>query len=311
MKLIVFMYAEISPYATHFLCVSSLHTLYVEESGNPNGIPVLFVHGGPGGGTEAKHRQYFNPEIYRIILFDQRGCGQSKPFGEIRENTTQDLVADMEKIREFLHIDSWVLFGGSWGSTLSLVYAISHPERVQKMVLRGIFLGTQDEIDWFVYPKGTELFYPESFERMQKYAGGKEGEDLMQFYAHSLKSKNALEGAKEWGRYEVSLCALNWREINFDERVTENSIAVTALEIHYFQNNCFLEDNFILKNIEKIAHIPTTIIQGRYDIVCPPMYAYRLHKALPHSKLIMLLAGHSGSDFEVKEALVEAMNDGV
>ena len=303
------MYPVIDSYNTFFLQVSNLHEIYVEESGNPNGVPVIFVHGGPGGGTEEKHRSYFDPDFYRIILFDQRGCGKSKPFGEVQENTTQDLIADMETIREYLGIDSWVLFGGSWGSTLSLAYAITHSSRVKAMVLRGIFLGTQEEINWFIQPRGSELFYPEAFDRVKQVAGGKIGDDLMNFYAQGLKTDKALDVAKEWGRYELNMCFLDWTKLDFDLELTEKSIAITALEIHYFQNQCFLEDNFIIKNAQEIQHIPTKIIQGRYDTVCPPLYAYKLHKLLPQSELKMLLAGHSGSDPEVKESLVEATDE--
>lgn len=304
------LYPPIESNEIWMLKVSDIHSVYIEESGNPRGIPVLFVHGGPGGGTQEKHRQYFDPNYYRIILFDQRGCGKSLPFGEIRENTTQDLIADMEKIREHLHIDSWILFGGSWGSVLSLAYAIEHSERVKALVLRGIFLGTQEEIDLFINPDGSERFFPESFEKLSEYFGGKIGKSLLDAYQevlHGEDMQKSIEAARIWTNYEGSLCRLEWRGGAMDP--LENPLAMARLEIHYFQNQCFLPENYILKQTYKLKNIPIKIFQGRYDIVCPPMYAYRLHKTLSQSQLTMLLAGHSGSDPEIRAALVGAMEE--
>jgi proline iminopeptidase len=306
------LFAPIEPYNSFLLNVSNLHDIYVEEVGNPHGKPVIFVHGGPGGGIEEKHRRYFDPKIWRIILFDQRGCGKSTPFGELRENTTFDLVADMEKIRQQLDINSWHIFGGSWGSTLALTYAICHPERTCSLMLRGIFLVRQQEINWF-YQHGAHYFYPEEWEHFLAPIPENERHDLVAAYHKRLNSSDQQvlkQAAVAWSRWEGATSKLK-KEASFVERFGQDSFAYAfaRIENHYFFNRAFFtQDNWILNNISKIQNIPGVIVQGRYDMPCPPISAYDLHKAWPKAEfLIIEEAGHSLSEPGISAALLSAV----
>jgi proline iminopeptidase len=307
------LYPPIEPFNSFKLPVSELHTIRVEEVGNPKGKPVIFVHGGPGGGIDEKQRRFFDPKIWRVILFDQRGCGQSTPFGELRENSTFELVADMEKIRRHLGIERWHVFGGSWGSTLALSYAISHPEITESLVLRGIFLVRKEEIHWF-YQHGASLYYPEEWEQFLAPIPENERGDLVSAYHKRLNSsdpKIVKEAAIAWSKWEGSTSKLKKN----DDMVSDFSddhfaYAFARIENHYFINRAFFsEDNWILNNVGKIKHIPVIIVQGRYDMPCPPVSAYQLHKKLPKSQLIIVEeAGHSASEPGITSALVGATN---
>ena len=304
------LYPGIEPYNEFDLKVSDLHTIHVEESGNPNGKPVIFLHGGPGGGSEPGYRQYFDPEKWRIIIFDQRGCGKSTPHAELRENTTWDLVADIEQIREHLEVDKWVVFGGSWGSTLSLSYAITHPDRCKGLVLRGIFMIRKKEIDWF-YQEGASNIYPDAWEYYLKPIPEDERHDLVAAYHKRLTSDDEiirLEAAKAWSIWEASTSKLFQSEDylhQFEEpKVAE---AFARIECHYFINKGFFDtDEWLLENVEKIRHIPAVIVQGRYDVVCPMVSAWELHLAFPKADFeIVQDAGHSMAEEGIAAKLVE------
>ena len=304
------LYPEIEPYNEFKLNVSDIHTIHVEESGNPNGKPVIFLHGGPGGGIEPVYRQYFDPKEWRIIIFDQRGCGQSTPHAELRENTTWDLVADIEKIREKLDIDKWVVFGGSWGSTLSLTYAISHLERCEGLILRGIFMIRKKEIDWF-YHEGASNIYPDEWEHfLEPIPENEQGDLVAAYYKHLTSSDKSIriEAAKAWSAWEASTSKLfqSRNSLHHFEDV-EIAEAFARIECHYFINGGFFEsENWILENVDKIRHLPTVIVQGRYDVVCPMVSAWDLHKAFPEADFeIVQDAGHSMTEEGITAKLVE------
>lgn len=304
-------YPPIEPYQSGFLKVSDIHEIYYEQSGNPDGTPVVFLHGGPGGGTDPDHRRYFNPQKYRIVLFDQRGCGQSKPNAELRENTTWDLVSDIEKIRTTLKIDKWLVFGGSWGSTLALSYAIRHSDRVRGLVLRGIFLCRREELEWF-YQEGASWLFPDVFEKYWNYIPTNERQDMMAAYYKRLTSENAatrLEAAKIWSQWEAATSRLfmDSRMVeSFEE--PEKALAFARIECHYFMNNAFFPTkNFLLENAAKLANIPGIIVQGRYDVVCPVKSAWDLHRAWPQAEIkIIADAGHAASEPGIRAALIDA-----
>ena len=304
------LYPEIEPYNQFDLKVSDLHTIHVEESGNINGKPVIFLHGGPGGGIEPVYRQYFDPEKWRIIVFDQRGCGQSTPHAELQENTTWDLIADIEKIRQHLEIDKWVVFGGSWGSTLTLSYAITHPDRCKALVLRGIFMIRKKEINWF-YQDGTSNIYPDAWEHYLRPIPEDERHDLVAAYYKRLTSNDdsvRIEAAKAWSIWEASTSKLIQSEESIhafeDAKVAE---AFARIECHYFTNRGFFDtDEWLLENVDKIRHIPTVIVQGRYDVVCPMISAWELHGAFPEADFeIVQDAGHSMTEKGIAAKLVE------
>ena len=304
------LYPEIDPYNQFNLKVSNLHTIHIEESGNPNGKPVIFLHGGPGGGIEPVYRQYFDPEKWRIIIFDQRGCGKSTPHAELAENTTWELVDDIEKIREYLGIEKWVVFGGSWGSTLSLSYAITHPERCKALVLRGIFMIRNKEIDWF-YQEGASNIYPDAWEQYVKPIPEDERHDMVAAYYKRLTSKDEsvrLEAAKAWSIWEASTSKLiqsdDYLHQFEDAKVAE---AFARIECHYFTHGGFFKsENWLLENVDKIRHIPTVIVQGRYDVVCPMVSAWELHQAFPEADFeIVQDAGHSMTEKGIAAKLVE------
>lgn len=305
------LYPEIEPFDVFEFPVSDIHKLYVEQAGNPKGKPIVFLHGGPGAGTDPKQRCYFDPEKWRVILFDQRGCGKSKPFSCLEQNTTWDLVSDIEKIREKLGIERWHVFGGSWGSTLSLAYAESHPDRVLGLILRGIFLLRRSEINWF-YQFGASELYPEAWDDFLKPIPVSERDNLLEAYHRRLTSsdeKIVQEAAKAWSLWEGRTAKLIPNS-EFISQFGEDqfSHAFARIECHYFKNKGFFkEDAWLLKNVNRIAHIPAVIVQGRYDMPCPVRSAYDLSKAWATAKLqIVQDAGHSAGEPGIMEALLDA-----
>tara|TARA_B100000674_G_scaffold430801_1_gene387570 strand:+ start:3241 stop:4191 length:951 start_codon:yes stop_codon:yes gene_type:complete len=304
------LFPHIEPNIKGFLKVSKIHTIYWERSGNPNGEKVLILHGGPGAGSQSRYRRYFDPQRFDIIQFDQRGCGRSKPFSELQENTTSDLIDDIEKLRNKLSIKKWHLFGGSWGSTLSLIYSIMHPSRVISLTLRGIFLCRNFELLWF-YQHGASEIFPDEYEKYVSVIPINERDDLINSFYKYLTCSNAKlrsEAALAWTNWELSTSHLVKREIVLGKNI-ENPFAdaFARIECHYFLNKIFLDENFILNNIKVIENIPTTIIQGRYDVVCPVRSAWDLNKKLKNSKLILVdKAGHSMSESGITENLLKA-----
>jgi proline iminopeptidase len=294
------LYPHLSPYRTGFLRVSKLHEVYFEESGNPQGVPAVFLHGGPGGGTEAKMRRFFDPRRYRIVLFDQRGSGKSRPHASLVDNTTWDLVADIERLREHLNIERWLVFGGSWGSTLALAYAQSHPERVTHLVLRGIFLLRRWELEWFYQnPHGAAALYPDLWENYIEPIPPEERGDMMGAYYRRLTSKDPAQlsrAAKAWALWEAATSFLR-RNSLYTAKLGQDthSEAFSRIECHYFVNGGFLATpNQLIENVDRIRHIPAVIVQGRYDIVCPMKSAWELHRAWPEADLhVVPAAGHS------------------
>jgi proline iminopeptidase len=284
--------------------------LYVEQSGNPEGKPVVFLHGGPGGGTLPQYRQFFDPSRWRIVMFDQRGCGKSTPFAELQDNTTWDLVADIELIREHLGISRWAVFGGSWGSTLALAYASSHPNMCTELFLRGIFLLRKKEIDWF-YQEGCSKLFPDLWESYMRPIPESERHDFVAAYYRRLTSDNPAvraEAAKAWSVWEGSTSKLSYdaaAAARFGD--DEFADAFARIECHYFMNKGFFtDDNYLLTQVHKIRHIPTVIVHGRYDVVCPVENAWELHKAFPESELhIIADAGHSLSETGITQKLIE------
>jgi proline iminopeptidase len=305
------LYPEIEPYDQGMLPVSPVHTLYYEQCGNPEGVPVVFLHGGPGGGTVPDYRRFFDPAAYRIVLFDQRGSGKSTPHANLEENTTWHLVADIEQIRQHLGIESWVVFGGSWGSTLALAYAETHPERARALVLRGIFLCRPKEIRWF-YQEGASAIYPDAWEHYVKVIPEAERGDMLGAFHRRLTSDDEsvqLEAARAWSVWEGSTSKLHPDEdfiAHFGD--PQFALAFARIECHYFMHNAFFEtDNYLIENVGRIRHIPAVIVQGRYDVVCPLMSAWELHRAWPEADLrIIPDAGHSALEPGTRSALVEA-----
>lgn len=304
-------FPPIEPYQTHRLQVSTLHNLYVEESGNPDGKPVIFLHGGPGGGTDPLYRRMFNPDKYRIVLFDQRGCGRSEPFAELRENDTWNLVQDIEKIRVHLGIESWVVFGGSWGSTLSLSYAQTHPERVKGLILRGIFMCRPSELQWF-YQEGASHIYPDAFTEYVKVIPEDERHDLITAFYKRLTSEDEtvrLEAAKAWSVWEGSTSKLI-PDLEVAKRFSNPRFAeaFARIECHYFVNGAFMDPpDQLLRNANVIRKIPGVIVHGRYDVVCPVKSAYDLSQVWPEAELhIVPDAGHSMTEPGIRDILLEA-----
>ena len=309
------LYPPLNFFDTGFLKVDDIHTLYYEQSGNPEGVPVVFLHGGPGAGSAPKHRQFFDPKHYRIIIFDQRGAGSSTPHGELRQNTTAHLVSDIEQLRSHLHIDRWHVFGGSWGSTLAMAYAIQHPERVLSMTLRGIFMMRKSEVDYFLH--GMRTIFPEAWEKFVEPLSMAEREDILAGYYRRLTNadpKVHLPAAQGWSSYESACLRLipEMQEVGIkaeEPDASGHAYAISRLECHYFVHNMFDPDDYLLSNIQKIRHIPCVIVQGRYDIVCPPVTAYELHKNWPEAQFIIVPdAGHSASEPGITRELVKATN---
>lgn len=307
------LYPDIQPYKTYQVEVDEPHVLYVEESGNPEGIPVLFVHGGPGAGCEPYHRRFFDPNVYRIILFDQRGSGRSTPHAELEGNTTQALVADMEMIREKLAINRWVLFGGSWGSTLSLVYAETHVDRVMGLIVRGIFLCRQKEISWF-YQQGADRIFPDYWQDFVAPIPENERDNLLKAYYQRLTGENEIaqmHAAKAWSIWEGRTATLEQNKNVIDHfGSAHTALSLARIECHYFMNDSFLEENQILNNADKLQNIPGVIVQGRYDLICPMESAWELHQAWPKAELkIITDAGHSATEPGTVHGLVTATDE--
>jgi proline iminopeptidase len=304
-------FPPIEPYRTGRLRVSDVHELYFEESGNPGGRPVVFLHGGPGFGTEPNHRRFFDPAVYRIVLFDQRGCGQSSPHASLVDNTTWHLVSDIEALRAHLGVEKWHVFGGSWGSTLALAYAETHPERVSALILRGIFLIRPQEIAWF-YQRGTDAIFPDAWEKYVEPIPREERGDLVSAFYRRLTSEDRderLRAAKAWSIWEGSTSCLFPNAALVEKTAGDDfAVAFARIECHYFMHGAWLEPpRDLLANVDKIRHIPGVIVQGRYDVVCPMESAWALHRAWPEAEFhITPDAGHAASEPGNLSALVEA-----
>ncbi len=303
------LFPAIEPYQTGTLQLDELHTMHWEQCGNPHGVPVLFLHGGPGGGVSPTHRRFFDPAYYRIVLFDQRGAGKSTPLGEYRNNTTQLLIDDIERLRQLLGIEQWLVFGGSWGSTLSLAYGEAHPERCTGFVLRGIFLCTAAEIDWFI--DGMKGFYPEVHAEFANAIPEDERGDLLHAYEKRLFSPDPevyLPAARAWARYEGScLYLLPHAEALAEFTSDAVALGIGRLEAHYMLNQGFFTDDQLIRNVERLRHLPAVIVQGRYDVICPPITAVRLQQAWPEAKLHLIAdAGHAAMESGIAQALVAA-----
>jgi len=306
------LFPAIEPYNTGFL-KKGKHRIYYEQCGNPKGKPAIFLHGGPGGGCGSLSRRFFNPKKYRIILFDQRGCGRSKPHTCLEDNTTWHLIEDIESIRELLDIKKWLVFGGSWGSTLAIAYAQKHPKNVSQLVLRGIFMLRQKELQWF-YQYGASEMYPEAWQGFLKEIPENERDNLIEAYRkifYGDDEEKKLSAAKAWSKWEASCSFINYNpDAVKDSLNAEFALAFALIENHYFVNKGFLDnENQLLENIDIIRNIPAVIIQGRYDVVCPPTTAYELHSKWPESELVIApFSGHSAFEKEITHELIKATN---
>ena len=310
-RAVQYLHPSIEPFDQRMLEVGQGHKVYMEQCGNPNGIPVVVLHGGPGGGCSPAMRRYFDPKVYRVILFDQRGCGRSRPHASVDDNTTWHLVADIEKIRQKLNISDWMVFGGSWGATLALIYAQTHPDRVRHLILRGVFLMTQSELDWF-YGGGAGKFWPETWARFVSLIPDAERSYMITAYHKRLFSGDlATETrySRAWSAWENALASIHSNG-NTGESHGHYARAFARLENHYFHNAGFLKfDGQILANMGRISHIPGIIVQGRYDMICPPTSAWKISKLWPSCKLMMIRnAGHALSEPGISAELVKVMN---
>ncbi len=305
------LYPEITPFHVFFLETDTAHRVYVEQSGNPAGIPVIFLHGGPCSGTKPDHRRFFDPERYRIILMDQRGCGQSLPFGELGANTTDDLLFDMEQIRERLRIDQWLLFGGSWGGTLALLYAQCYPQRVLAMVLRGVFLARRVDMEWFL-GDGVNRIYPQSWQELLDGVGARSGGEVLPKLCEAVFGEDEVRkemAAKQWQTWGGQV-ALGGEFSPSFEPVGEADVKQVRMELHYAKNNYFIAENRILQNCDSLKELPTIIIHGQNDLTCPLEAGWRLHRALPHAKYVVLPnSGHVAKGEEMIDALVSATDE--
>ncbi len=310
-RAVQYLYPPVDPFDQQMVDVGQSHRIYVEQCGNPKGVPVVVLHGGPGGGCSPAMRRYFNPQVFRIILFDQRGCGRSRPHASVSDNTTWHLVADIENIRTLLGIDSWLVFGGSWGATLGLVYAQTYPERVAHLILRGVFTMTQAELDWF-YGGGAGKFWPETWERFIAPIAEQERGNLIEAYHRKLFCGDVaveMRYARSWASWENALASIHSAGSSGDSP-GEYARAFARLENHYFMNGGFLEeDGHILNNMHRIAKIPGVVVQGRYDMICPPSAAWELTRRWPSSDLRMVRnAGHALSEPGISAELVRIMD---
>ena len=303
------LFPPITPYSTGFLAVDDEHNLYWEQSGNPDGVPIIFLHGGPGAGASATHRQFFDPDHYRIIIFDQRGAGRSTPLGSLNNNTTAHLVEDIETLRKHLGVERWHIFGGSWGSTLALSYASQHPERCISMILRGIFLCEQEEIDWFLY--GIKTVFPEAWEQFVDILPEDKRKNLLEEFYKILTHEDQnieIEAAIRWSLYEGACSTLipNYETITTEDQ-KQHALALARIECHFFKNEVISPENSLMKKIDIFRHIPTIIIQGRYDMICPLQTAYKLHQEWPEADYVAVPdAGHSALDPALRSRLIEA-----
>ena len=299
---------ESSPsYNDGYLEVGGGHSIYYEEYGKPNGKPVLFLHGGPGAGFSNSHKGFFDPKIFRVIFFDQRGSGKSIPYAEIKNNDTNFLLSDIEALRAFLNIEKWLLFGGSWGSTLALLYGIKFPEKCLGFILRGIFLGSKSEVNWFLYD--IKKFFPEAYKKFISYVPETERKNILNWFHTQLNIKDRsinLKAASVWAEYENSCSTLEYAERPMSG---ENALAISRIETHYFANDCFISKDFIIKNINKINHIPEIIVQGRHDVICPPFSAMNLSKNWKASEIqIVENAGHSAFESDISRKIINALH---
>ncbi|MCI5060480.1 MAG: prolyl aminopeptidase [Alphaproteobacteria bacterium] len=304
------LFPPLKPYSSGYLSVEEPHEIYWEQSGNPEGVPIVFLHGGPGGGCSPTYRQFFDPDHYRIILFDQRGAGRSTPHACLENNTTQALIEDIEKIRNHLGIEKWHIFGGSWGSTLALSYAVQHADKCLGLILRGIFLMEKLEIDWLLY--GMKTIFPESWEELVDMIPEDEHGDLLSAYHKRLietdNEEERLQAAIRWSLYESSCASLipNYETITTDEQKA-HALAISIIECHYFHNQLIAPENSLLNHIDKFRHVPAAIIQGRYDMVCPIITAHKLHQAWPEADYVIVPdGGHSALDPAIRSRLIEA-----
>ncbi len=308
------LYPEIEPYRISSLKVSDLHTVVFEEVGNPDGQPVVFLHGGPGVGILPGYRRFFDPDFYRIILLDQRGAGRSTPHAELNQNTTWDLVEDLEKLRFHCRIDRWVVFGGSWGSTLALAYAVTNPQSVRGLILRGVFLGRRSEIDW-LHKHGASEIWPEIWERFKGLIPSSERADLVAAYYRRLTSEDSelrMKAARNWAMWEAStMCLIPDREAIEEMTDSESALSIGRIECHYTHHEFFMRSpNYLLENAAVIRDIPCRIVQGRYDVICPARTAWELHQLLPKSELRFVPDGaHSPMEVSMSEELVRATED--
>jgi proline iminopeptidase len=313
MPLLPKLFSDVRPNKSGYLALDERHVMYWEESGNPNGIPIVFLHGGPGAGASFTHRRFFDPQKYRIVIFDQRGCGRSSPIAETINNTTHHLISDMESLRRYLDVDRWIVFGGSWGATLALIYAIHFPERCLALVIRGVFLGTRGEIDWFC--NGMRYFFPENWNVFAGAIPPDERSNLLEAYYRRLMDPDPdvhNTAASLWARYEASCSSLIPRSISglsFAEN-KHHSLALARIEAHYFINNAFLAENEIMENWKQYKDIPGIIVHGRYDVVCPIKNVHALSERWPSARLeIIPDAGHSANDPGIQAALVGATEE--
>ncbi len=304
------LFPPLTPYSSGFLAVDDTHNLYWEQSGNPDGVPIVLLHGGPGAGASPVHRRFFDPDFFRIIIFDQRGAGRSTPLGCLKNNTTHHLTDDIETLREHLNVEAWHLFGGSWGSTLALAYASKHKKRCLGMILRGIFLCEQDEIDWFLY--GMQTVFPEAWEQFASFIPEDERDDILNAYYTRLTDDSnpdiQIDAAVRWSLYEGACSSLmpNYETITTDDQ-KQNALALAKIEAHYFKNEAFTKENSLLNQIDHLRSIPTSIIQGRYDIICPIKTANKLHNLWPEADYVVVPdAGHSALDAPLRSRLIEA-----
>lgn len=301
------LFSPIKPFNEGFLN-RGIHHIYFEETGNPDGIPVLFLHGGPGAGCAPAHRRLFDPHRYRVILMDQRGCGRSEPFASINQNTTQDLIGDIEGLRHHLDIPNFILFGGSWGSTLALAYGAAYPDRCLGFVLRGVFLGTRAEIDWFLYDMGR--FFPEAYDRFIRPIPPSERANLLAAYYQRLTSPSktiACQAARSWAAYENSCATL--AAVSRD--AGDSALSLALLEAHYFTHDCFLPENHIMDNLNRLNHLPAIVVQGRHDVICPPFTAYRLVEAWGRQAQLRMVddAGHSAFESGIVGRLMRGLDE--
>ena len=305
------LFPEINPYKEQFLKVDDTHEIYIEQVGNPKGTPVIFLHGGPGAGLSETYRRYFNPEIYRIILFDQRGSGKSKPYCSVENNTSQSLIQDIKKISKELEIEKFILYGGSWGSTLALLYAEEYPESIYSLVLRGIFLCRKKDIDWF-YQNGASSIFPEHWNEFIKDIPEEERKNFLSAYHKRIHGNDVIESEKystKWAEWE-GYCSTLLPSKKVVNQFLSCSASLAMIETHFFQNNCFIDENQILKNIKKIENIKTFIVHGRYDIVCPLNQAHDLQKKLNNSDLFVIdNAGHSLLEEGITLKILEIFSD--
>ncbi len=303
------LFPALVPYSSGFLAVDDIHNIYWEQSGNPDGVPIVVLHGGPGAGATPTHRRFFDPDHYRIIIFDQRGCGRSHPLGSLERNTTGHLLADIEALREHLSIERWHLFGGSWGSTLAMLYAGAHPQRCLSLILRAIFLFEHDEVDWFLY--GIKTIFPEAWEQFADFLPENEQKDLLAGYYRRLTgedTKEQVQAAIRWSLYEGACSSLypNYETITTEEQ-KQHALALARIEAHYFMHETIKPEKSLLKTIDKIRAIPAIVVQGRYDIICPIATAYKLHHEWPEADYIVVPdAGHSALDPPLRSRLIEA-----